>query len=80
MAQVWFFRVSCLLGASSVILGAFAAHGLKQRLSPEMLSVFEVGVRYQMYHALAMLAVTLAVPRLWSSPWTAAACSAWLFG
>lgn len=37
-------------------LGAFAAHGLKGRLTPELLAVFETGARYQMYHALALFA------------------------
>jgi uncharacterized membrane protein YgdD (TMEM256/DUF423 family) len=40
-----------------VAFGAFGAHGLRGRLSPEMLAIFETGVRYQMYHALALLAV-----------------------
>ncbi len=44
-------------GFVAVAAGAFAAHGLKSRLTPEMLAVFEVGARYQMYHALALLAV-----------------------
>ena len=39
-----------------VALGAFAAHALKARLSADMLAVFETGVRYQMYHALALFA------------------------
>lgn len=39
----------------SVILGAFAAHGLRQMLDPAAMGVFETGVRYQMYHALAIL-------------------------
>src|SRR5689334_8234008 len=39
-----------------VAAGAFGAHGLRARLEPRMLEIFEVGVRYQMYHALAMLA------------------------
>ena len=39
----------------AVILGAFAAHGLRDVLSSSMLSTFETGVRYQMYHALALL-------------------------
>lgn len=38
-----------------VAAGAFGAHFLKQRLSPDALNIFEVGVRYQMYHALALL-------------------------
>lgn len=43
-----------LLGFIGVAVGAFGAHILKQRLSPDMLAIFEVGVRYQMYHVLAM--------------------------
>ena len=41
----------------AVALGAFAAHGLKARLSPEMLTIWETGVRYHVYHALALLAL-----------------------
>jgi uncharacterized membrane protein YgdD (TMEM256/DUF423 family) len=41
----------------SVAAGAFGAHALKARLEPAMLQVFETGARYQMYHALALLAV-----------------------
>jgi uncharacterized membrane protein YgdD (TMEM256/DUF423 family) len=44
----------------AVALGAFAAHGLKSRLAPEMLAVFETGVRYHVYHALALLALGAA--------------------
>lgn len=47
------------LGAGGMLLavglGAFGAHALKARLSPEMLAIFETGVRYQVYHALALL-------------------------
>lgn len=43
-------------GLVAVALGAFAAHGLKGRLDEARLATFEVGVRYQMYHALALLA------------------------
>lgn len=61
-------RTFLLLGAfaafTGVTLGAFGAHGLRARLSPEMLAVFETGVRYQMYHALAILIVALAAARL----------------
>jgi uncharacterized membrane protein YgdD (TMEM256/DUF423 family) len=61
-------RTFLLLGASAgfigVALGAFGAHGLRNRLSPEMLAVFETGVRYQMYHAFAILIVALAAVRL----------------
>lgn len=56
-----------ILGFLGVGLGAFGAHALKARLSPELLIIFETGVRYQMYHALALLAVGLAAPRLGES-------------
>ena len=46
--------VSALLGCFGVVLGAFGAHYLKQKLSLESLAVFETGVRYQMYHAFAL--------------------------
>ena len=73
-------RVFFALGSSSallaVALGAFAAHGLKARLAPDLLAVFETGVRYQMYHALALLAAAWAVGR-W--PGSAASAGGWLF-
>jgi uncharacterized membrane protein YgdD (TMEM256/DUF423 family) len=67
-----FFALGCVSGFLAVGLGAFGAHALKARLSPELLATFEVGVRYQMYHALALLAVGWAATR-W--PGTAAGCS-----
>jgi len=51
-------------GAISVAAGAFGAHALKAKLSPEMLNAFDVGVRYQMIHALALLIVGLLAPRI----------------
>jgi len=45
----------CVLGLIAIILGAFAAHGLKARISTEMQQTFNTGVRYQMYHALFLL-------------------------
>jgi len=59
-----FMFIGALMGFVGVGLGAFGAHGLRGRLSPEMLSVFETGVRYQMYHALALLAVALMMSRV----------------
>src|SRR3981081_1572143 len=50
-----FVLIGALAGVVGVGLGAFGAHGLRGRLSPEMLAVFETGVRYQMYHALALM-------------------------
>ncbi|MEZ4801193.1 MAG: DUF423 domain-containing protein [Gelidibacter sp.] len=45
------------LGITGIILGAFAAHGLKQLISPESIQTFETGVKYQMYHAILLLIV-----------------------
>src|SRR2546430_11720273 len=59
----FFFVAGSLLAFFAVALGAFAAHGLKTRLSPDMFNIFEVGVRYHMYHALALLAVASAWSR-----------------
>ncbi|MCH4822028.1 DUF423 domain-containing protein [Gramella lutea] len=50
-----FLITGAIFGILAVILGAFAAHGLKENLSPESLSSFETGVRFQMYHAFLML-------------------------
>lgn len=49
--------LATVLGVLSVVLGAFAAHGLKELISVESLRTFETGVRYQMYHALLLLFV-----------------------
>ena len=56
-----FFILGSLSGGLAVALGAFAAHGLRARLTPDLLASFETGARYQMYHALALLAVAWAV-------------------
>src|SRR5574341_668780 len=73
-------RVFVVLGAImagiGVAAGAFGAHGLRERLAPEMLGVFEVGVRYHLLHALALLAVAWATTR-WPGAGTIAA--GWLF-
>lgn len=54
-----FAAIAALLGGLSVAGGAFASHALKDRLSERMLEIFETGARYQMYHALALLAAAL---------------------
>ena len=53
--------IAAVLGLTGVASGAFGAHALKARISPEKLASFEVGVRYQMYHALALLAVAWVI-------------------
>jgi uncharacterized membrane protein YgdD (TMEM256/DUF423 family) len=65
-----------MLGALGVAAGAFGAHGLKGWLTPEMLAVFETGVRYHLIHALGLLAVAWASTR-WAS--RAIPAAGWFF-
>src|SRR3982750_122223 len=51
-----FLLTGAAFAAVAVILGAFGAHSLKQIVSPETVNTFQTGVKYQMYHALALLA------------------------
>jgi uncharacterized membrane protein YgdD (TMEM256/DUF423 family) len=73
-------RTFAALGAVSALVavaaGAFGSHALRARLAPDLLAAFETGARYQMYHALALLAVAWAVDR-W--PGSAAVAAGWLF-
>jgi uncharacterized membrane protein YgdD (TMEM256/DUF423 family) len=54
------FVLGSLFGGLGVALGAFGAHALKMRLRPERLETFEIGVRYQLIHALALLGTAYA--------------------
>lgn len=56
--------VSVLLISLGIILGAFGAHGLKQVVSPEKVASFEVGVRYQIYHGIALLILSLNASKI----------------
>ncbi len=71
-----FFVLGAVFGGLGVALGAFGAHALRDSLSAEDLATFEIGVRYQMYHALALLAVSWA-----STQWESGAVTAagWAF-
>ena len=69
-------RLGALLALVGVALGAFAAHGLQARVSPDRLETFQTGVRYHLIHALALLAVAGASTR-W--PGKRAEAAAWLF-
>jgi uncharacterized membrane protein YgdD (TMEM256/DUF423 family) len=51
--------ITCFLGLTAIILGAFGAHALKEILSVEQLNSFETAVRYQMYHVIVLLIVNL---------------------
>lgn len=71
-----FFVLGSVSAGLGVAFGAFGAHALKARLAPDLLAIYEVGVRYQLVHALALLAVAWAGTRWPSSAVTA---SGWLF-
>lgn len=55
----FFLMIAAISGFSAVVVGAFAAHGLKKVLAPEMIEVVKTGVQYQMYHALVLLLIAL---------------------
>src|SRR2546423_15552542 len=73
-------KTFALAGAISAFIavgaGAFGAHALRGRITPDLLAVFETGARYQMYHALALFAVAWA-----SNHWTGSPVrvAGWLF-
>ena len=71
-----FFGIGAVSALISVAAGAFGAHALRPRLTPELLAVFETAARYQMYHALGLLAVASAITR-W--PGALAVRAGWLF-
>ena len=58
-----FLAIASVLGGISVVLGAFASHALKDRLSDRALEIWETGTKYQMYHALALILVALLISR-----------------
>jgi uncharacterized membrane protein YgdD (TMEM256/DUF423 family) len=60
-----FLTLGALSGCLAVAAGAFGAHGLRGRLSPELMAVFETAARYQMYHALALVVVAAIAGRLY---------------
>lgn len=71
-----FLLAGSLSAFVAVVLGAFAAHMLKEKLSAEYFSIWEVGVRYHMYHALAMFVVAWTVTQF---PESGTAIVGWLF-
>lgn len=87
-----FLVLGALLGLTGVALGAFGSHAIRSKLPPERVATFETGVRYQLWHALAMFAVVFVgslrfVPPTSSSEYTLiegsmnwpAALAGWLF-
>jgi uncharacterized membrane protein YgdD (TMEM256/DUF423 family) len=71
-----FFALGALVGGLAVAAGAFGAHALRDHLAPERLVQYELAVRYQLYHALALLAVGWAAYR-W--PGATVHAAGWLF-
>lgn len=71
-----FIRVGAAAGLLAVVFGAFGAHALRERLAPEMLSVYQTGVLYHLVHALAVLAVGILAER---NPSGALTTSGWAF-
>lgn len=78
MAGILWLRVGGILGFLAVAAGAFAAHGLESKLDSRGLALFETAAKYQMYHALALLAVGLLCT--WArTPTAALHVSGWAF-
>lgn len=71
-----FFALGAVFGFLAVALGAFGAHAMRGRLSAADLEIWETGVRYQIYHALALLAVAWAATH-W--PVGTVRAAGWLF-
>jgi uncharacterized membrane protein YgdD (TMEM256/DUF423 family) len=71
-----FLLIAAAFGFTGVAFGAFGAHSLRSTISAEMLSVFETGVRYQMYHAFALVVTAWFLQTNQSSKFEIAA---WLF-
>jgi uncharacterized membrane protein YgdD (TMEM256/DUF423 family) len=71
-----FLFLGALSAFAAVAAGAFGAHALRVQLSAEMLAVFETAARYQMYHALALVGVTLVSAH---APGRLTAAAGWLF-
>jgi uncharacterized membrane protein YgdD (TMEM256/DUF423 family) len=67
MGSGW-YAMGAVAAGLGVALGAFGAHGLRPRISPELMEIFETGVRYHMYHALGLLAVGWGAMR-WPGTW-----------
>ena len=73
-----FFALGSIFGGLAVALGAFGAHGLANILSPEHLITYETAVRYQIYHAIALLVVALALAH-WPAATKPLQTGGWMF-
>jgi len=73
-----FFIIGSILAGIAVVLGAFGAHGLKNLVAPELIDTWEKAVRYQMYHALALLILAWAIT-YWPQGTNLWVLGGWLF-
>lgn len=73
--KLW-LTIGALSGLLAVALGAFGAHGLANKVPQEQLNAFEIGARYHMYHALALLAVAWLASR---EPSSLVSMAGWAF-
>ena len=79
----WPLLAASLLGATGVMAGAFGAHGLASRVSPERLEAWQTAATYQLFHSIALLALALSI--LYASNLTKKStalwvCRSWLLG
>lgn len=74
-----FILVGVILAMLSVVLGAFAAHGLKSRLQNDRIETFQTGAQYQMYHALALITVGIVARMVPSGGLSLLSGAGWLF-
>lgn len=79
MTTKFLLRLIGISGALAVILASFAAHGLEHIMSPNRIEIFSIGVRYQLYHTLAMLAVLPIADGIYKIK-VLRACRFWILG
>jgi len=78
--QRFYLRIAGITGCLAVIIGAFGAHGLEEILSEDMLEIYETGVKYHFYHALALMALSLAPTTIWTQQSTVWAARMFILG
>lgn len=76
----FFLIIAAVSGFFAVVIGAFAVHGLKKVLTPEMIEVVKTGVQYQMYHALALLLIGMWISYKPATPGLKAGGLAFILG
>lgn len=80
MKAITILRIAAIMGALAVIFGAFGAHALKARLSPDRLLSYQTAVTYQFYHTLALLAIGIWWQQQSSATFLSTVAWCWLAG